>query len=121
MVNRHKRTLSRHQLGSSLSKGYTAPPGKNIPLNDDFEEKQQRRKERNEQDEKNRHILLTPYKQTKSKQTNTPSTADKTDVSLSGFTPIPKVPVLANFEEWMKMATDNVENISCYWIILIRN
>ncbi|KAG5513927.1 hypothetical protein PMAC_000549 [Pneumocystis sp. 'macacae'] len=115
MVNQHKRTLSRHQFRSSSSKGYTSSLEKNVPLNNDFEEKQERRKKLNEQNEKNRHILLTPYKQTKLKQTNTPSTSEKTDVSFSGFTPAPKVPVLANFEEWMKMATDNKINATNSW------
>jgi len=29
-------------------------------------------------------------------------------VSGNGVTPMKRVPILANFEEWMKMATDNV-------------
>ncbi|KAG5437526.1 hypothetical protein PCANB_000954 [Pneumocystis canis] len=114
MVNQHKRTLS-HQFGPSSSKGYTVPSGKKAPLNDDVKEKQQRRKERNKENGKNNNILITPYKQTKSKQVNTPSTEDKTDISFHGSTPVPKVPVLANFEEWMKMATDNKINATNSW------
>ncbi|KAG4305649.1 hypothetical protein PORY_001205 [Pneumocystis oryctolagi] len=110
----HRRKTSRYQLGSSSSK-YTVSSGKDVPLNDDVEEKQQRKKERSKQDEKNRHVLMTPYKQVKSKRTDTPSTSDKTEMSFSGSTPVPKVPVLANFEEWMKMATDNKINATNSW------
>jgi condensin complex subunit 2 len=31
-------------------------------------------------------------------------------VGGSALTPMKRVPILANFEEWMKMATDNVRN-----------
>ncbi|EMR08860.1 hypothetical protein PNEG_02646 [Pneumocystis murina B123] len=117
MANQHKRTLSRHQFGLSSSKRTRVPSAQHIPLNDDVEEKQLRRKERTEQDEKNRNMLITPstpYKQMKSKM-NSPSTTSNTDISFSGFASAPKVPVLANFEEWMKMATDNKINASNSW------
>lgn len=117
MVNQHKRTLSKHQLGPSFSKRTRVPSSQHILLNDDAEEKQMRRKERTEQDEKNLHMLITPstpYKQIKSK-ISSPSTMSNTDMSLSGFTPALKVPILANFEEWMKMATDNKINATNSW------
>jgi condensin complex subunit 2 len=31
-------------------------------------------------------------------------------VSGTAVTPMKRVPIMANFEEWMKMATDNVRN-----------
>lgn len=33
----------------------------------------------------------------------------------SGVTPMKRVPILANFEEWMKMATDNKINATNSW------
>jgi condensin complex subunit 2 len=37
------------------------------------------------------------------------------DVSGRGVTPMKRVPILANFEEWMKMATDNKINANNSW------
>lgn len=36
-------------------------------------------------------------------------------VSASAMTPMKRVPILANFEEWMKMATDNKINATNSW------
>ena len=36
-------------------------------------------------------------------------------VTGSGVTPMKRVPILANFEEWMKMATDNKINANNSW------
>ena len=36
-------------------------------------------------------------------------------VASSAMTPIKRVPILANFEEWMKMATDNKINATNSW------
>lgn len=36
-------------------------------------------------------------------------------VAASAMTPIKRVPILANFEEWMKMATDNKINATNSW------
>ncbi len=36
-------------------------------------------------------------------------------VSNSAVTPMKRVPILANFEEWMKMATDNKINATNSW------
>lgn len=36
-------------------------------------------------------------------------------VPISAVTPIKRVPILANFEEWMKMATDNKINATNSW------
>lgn len=43
--------------------------------------------------------------------------ADDDDVVVSGtaVTPMKRVPILANFEEWMKMATDNKINATNSW------
>jgi len=42
---------------------------------------------------------------------NTPQQDDDQDgmyIGGAAVTPMKRVPILANFEEWMKMATDNV-------------
>lgn len=39
----------------------------------------------------------------------------ESDVSGRGVTPMKRVPILANFEEWMKMATDNKINANNSW------
>lgn len=36
-------------------------------------------------------------------------------VAVSAMTPMKRVPILANFEEWMKMATDNKINATNSW------
>ena len=36
-------------------------------------------------------------------------------LAASAMTPIKRVPILANFEEWMKMATDNKINATNSW------
>ena len=36
-------------------------------------------------------------------------------VAASAMTPMKRVPILANFEEWMKMATDNKINAANSW------
>ena len=36
-------------------------------------------------------------------------------VATSAMTPVKRVPILANFEEWMKMATDNKINAANSW------
>ena len=38
-----------------------------------------------------------------------------TVVAASAMTPMKRVPILANFEEWMKMATDNKINAANSW------
>ncbi len=37
------------------------------------------------------------------------------DYGTSAMTPMKRVPILANFEEWMKMATDNKINATNSW------
>ena len=40
---------------------------------------------------------------------------DEDTVTVNGLTPMKRVPILANFEEWMKMATDNKINATNSW------
>lgn len=48
---------------------------------------------------------------------HTPSNDDKENdgPDVGGVTPMKRVPILANFEEWMKMATDNKINATNSW------
>lgn len=63
----------------------------------------------------------TPVRKRKSFAGGSPGTPGKEndgDVFATGsnVTPVKRVPILANFEEWMKMATDNVRSDSpAYW------
>lgn len=110
-----------------------------IPLNDDAQEKKGRfhsRKARHEKQisELQQAAAGTPKKgfrladlDTASPRSNprTPGRAggeqyadeDEDDVVVvgSGVTPMKRVPILANFEEWMKMATDNKINAANSW------
>jgi condensin complex subunit 2 len=57
-------------------------------------------------------LAATPMRKRRSINTQSPRTpADGEDglhVSGTAVTPMKRVPLLANFEEWMKLATDNV-------------
>lgn len=92
-----------------------------LPLNDDKEEKSVRFKSRQALHEIQMNSLkaavATPRKRQSLSQTASPHTplgddkenADRLDaVAGHAVTPMKRVPILANFEEWMKMATDNV-------------
>ncbi|GAO47125.1 barren [Saitoella complicata NRRL Y-17804] len=91
-----------------------------IPTNDDENEKAARRAVRVAQDDLRRSTIVaaaSPRKQ--SMAVGGPSTparkVNSVDPAGVGRSPVPKVPVLANFEEWMKMATDNKINAANSW------
>ncbi|KAI1504385.1 condensin complex subunit 2/barren [Biscogniauxia marginata] len=129
--------VSRRSAGSRKASG--GSPFKSplkIPLNDDAQEKKGRLHSRKALHEKQINELQaaanTPAKRAglrladidnASPRSNphTPRhvTADDDDVvvvgSGSGVTPMKRVPILANFEEWMKMATDNKINANNSW------
>ncbi|ETS87989.1 hypothetical protein PFICI_01817 [Pestalotiopsis fici W106-1] len=110
-----------------------------IPLNDDHSEKKGRAKDRQALHEKQINDLkaaaATPLRkasfrrsdfhdQSPSSDPRTPSRrgqqtiADDDEVLYVGgssVTPMKRVPILANFEEWMKMATDNKINATNSW------
>ena len=88
-------------------------------LNDDSAEKRQRREERvaNKHLERKKVVAAatthgSPLRNnTHTTPTSPPRTPNGTvlqSVVDGPHTPVRKVPILANFEEWMKMATDNV-------------
>jgi condensin complex subunit 2 len=89
-----------------------------IPLNDDRQEKANRLHSRQAQHEMHMSQIkaaATPMrKQRRSLLANSPHTPgqdgddDILAVSGTAVTPMKRVPIMANFEEWMKMATDNV-------------
>jgi condensin complex subunit 2 len=86
-------------------------------LNDDSAEKRQRREERvaNKHLERKKVVAAATHgSPLRNANHTTPASPPRTPngtvlQAVDGpHTPIRKVPILANFEEWMKMATDNV-------------
>ncbi|KAL8697539.1 MAG: hypothetical protein Q9224_002261 [Gallowayella concinna] len=106
-----------------------------IPLNDDRKEKAVRLQSRQALDELRMNSLkaaaspvrkLNNYQRAASDSPKTPraqAVRDKenledgglTVVASSAMTPMKRIPLLANFEEWMKMATDNKINATNSW------
>jgi condensin complex subunit 2 len=98
-----------------------------IPLNDDKEEKAQRLQNRqalhSRQMDQIKAAAATPQRKRRSMAfagdgPATPSQDDDHDpygVRGDHVTPMKRVPILANFEEWMKMATDNKINAANSW------
>ncbi|PFH59186.1 hypothetical protein XA68_12694 [Ophiocordyceps unilateralis] len=102
-----------------------------IPLNDDAQEKGQRMNSRKALHERQINQLkaaATPRKPAmrldnsenaspRSTTGGTPRSGEAEDeaITVGGVTPMKRVPILANFEEWMKMATDNKINATNSW------
>ncbi|CAJ2501081.1 Uu.00g039340.m01.CDS01 [Anthostomella pinea] len=127
----------RASASSRTASASTASPFKSplkIPLNDDAREKKGRLQSRKVLYEKQINELqaaaATPAKkggvrladiENASPRSNprTPRRGgdddDEVFVVGSGVTPMKRVPILANFEEWMKMATDNKINAANSW------
>lgn len=114
----------------------TSTPQKNspikVPLNDDMGEKAARKEARQALHDRQMNQIkaavktpmpprrYTSYNREGSDSPATPrgSTGHRgrdSDVSGRGVTPMKRVPILANFEEWMKMATDNKINANNSW------
>ena len=99
--------------------------GVQIPLNDDDEEKAQRLQNRKALQSRQMSSLkaaaATPRKGRRSLGGEggpaTPSQDDDDPYGVRGdhVTPMKRVPILANFETWMKMATDNKINANNSW------
>ncbi|KAH9902177.1 barren protein [Xylariomycetidae sp. FL2044] len=132
--------VPRGSAGSRKASG-TASPFKSplkIPLNDDAQEKKGRLHSRKALHEKQINELqaaaATPARKAavrladldNASPRSNPRTPrrggeddddDDDDVVVvgSGVTPMKRVPILANFEEWMKMATDNKINATNSW------
>ncbi|KAH9878318.1 hypothetical protein IAQ61_001589 [Plenodomus lingam] len=93
-----------------------------VPLNDDRQEKAERRHALHEQQRNSLRSSGTPGRRRISlaagqNSPHTPSQdVDMPDVAGTAVTPMKRVmPLLANFEEWMKMATDNKINANNSW------
>lgn len=102
-----------------------------IPLNDDKEEKAARLQSRQALHSKQMNQLKAAANATPQKRgrrslggdgnLHTPTQDDEDDganvygVRGDHVTPMKRVPILANFEEWMKMATDNKINATNSW------
>ncbi|OGE52528.1 hypothetical protein PENARI_c010G11651 [Penicillium arizonense] len=115
--------------------GGTSTPHKNspvkIPLNDDMGEKAARKEARqalhDRQMSQIKAAVKTPmpprrYTSYNREGSDSPATprgsshrGRESDVNGRAVTPMKRVPILANFEEWMKMATDNKINANNSW------
>ena len=111
--------------GPSLhSMRYELMRNRRIPLNDDKQEKAKRLQSRqafHEAQMNSFKAAASPARKRRSMGANAgdgPQTprdnGDSQDMYVGGsaVTPMKRVPILANFEEWMKMATDNVRDPS---------
>ncbi|KAI1083251.1 barren [Whalleya microplaca] len=129
--------IPRASAGKRTTSGSSGSPFKSplkIPLNDDAQERKGRLHSRKALHERQINQLqaaaATPAKkaairladgENASPRSNprTPRRAgdddDEVFVVGSGVTPMKRVPILANFEEWMKMATDNKINATNSW------
>ncbi|KAH7376103.1 condensin complex component cnd2 [Plectosphaerella cucumerina] len=131
------RKASARANSSGVASPYKNSPVK-IPLNDDVSEKAKRMHSRQAYHERQISQLKaaahgTPGRKSSmnldenaspSSDPRTPRTArgrregdDDDDIYVGGsaVTPMKRVPILANFEEWMKMATDNKINAANSW------
>lgn len=112
------------QSGASLASSFGSPS--KIPLNDDKEEKAKRLQSRQalhsrQMSQIKAAAATTPQRKRRSMGVGEdgPSTPSQEDdgygVRGEHVTPMKRVPILANFEEWMKMATDNKINATNSW------
>jgi len=94
-----------------------------IPLNDDRQEKANRLQSRQAAHEVQMNQIrsaATPMRKRRSllgASPRTPGQDDEDGLTVAGtaVTPMKRVPIMANFEEWMKMATDNKINATNSW------
>ncbi|KAJ4301066.1 hypothetical protein N0V90_003156 [Kalmusia sp. IMI 367209] len=100
-----------------------ATPQRSVPLNDDRQEKAQRRDARNQAQRDSMRTSGTPGRKRMSiapqDSPHTPAIdqdVDMPDVTGTAVTPMKRAPpLLANFEEWIKLATDNKINANNSW------
>ena len=115
-----------HQSKSTHRVGVPHKTLKSGSLNDDSAEKRARREERvaNKHLERQKVVAAaathgSPIRNgrhaTPSSPPRTPNGTVLKAIDGASSTPIKKVPILANFEEWMKMATDNVSPYNVRW------
>ncbi|KAH6660082.1 condensin complex subunit 2/barren [Truncatella angustata] len=129
--------MPRKSVGSRAPSSLMGDSPLKIPLNDDHSEKKGRSKERQALHEKQINNLkaaaATPVRKSSYRLSDldnqSPSSIQRTPaqrraqvdedevlyVGGSSVTPMKRVPILANFEEWMKMATDNKINAANSW------
>ncbi|KAK4897560.1 hypothetical protein LTR27_004704 [Elasticomyces elasticus] len=115
------------RVRSTAQPTYAESPAKKvtIPLNDDLHEKAARLQSRKLLASKQLDTLKAAASPHRSKTyrasigdngaPHTPSQDQNRAAFDDGVTPMKRVPLLANFEEWMKMATDNKINAANSW------
>ena len=113
----------RASASQSAANAYASPVKTvSIPLNDDNSEKAQRLQSRKALHNKQMDQLkaaASPARKRRSIGADGPHTPSQDDAQYGvrgdAVTPMKRVPILANFEEWMKMATDNKINATNSW------
>jgi len=116
------------QMGSNFIAARALKSPVKIPLNDDAQEKAKRLHSRhalNDMQKKQIRAAVSPMrKHTNSPSFNTPRRISRMEEDLEGglttvsgttFTPLKRVPILAHFEEWIRMASDNKINTTNSW------
>lgn len=91
-----------------------------MPFNDDVQEKAQRLKSRHAlySIQKNQFKLaVSPVR--KISKFDVGKSSPPSSTSAIPFTPIKRVPILANFEEWIRLATDNKINATNSWNVAL--
>ncbi|KAH7328764.1 condensin complex subunit 2/barren [Stachybotrys elegans] len=124
---------ARSTSGSMAASPFKSPV--KIPLNDDAQEKGKRMNSRKALHEKQINEIkaaatprkgsvrledlesASPRSDPRTPRAGHGADVDDEDVTVGGVgvTPMKRVPILANFEEWMKMATDNKINATNSW------
>lgn len=112
------------QSAASLASSHSPSKAVQIPLNDDKEEKAKRLQSRqalhSQQMSQIKAAAATPQRKRRSMGLGEGPSTPSQDDDVYGMrgehvTPMKRVPILANFEEWMKMATDNKINATNSW------
>ncbi|KAL2866773.1 condensin subunit BRN1 [Aspergillus lucknowensis] len=121
--------VAKHRRSNGASTPQKNSPLK-IPLNDDIGEKAARMEARQARHDRQMDQIKAAVKTpmaprrytTYDRSSMSPSTPQgsghrnrDSDAHGRGVTPMKRVPILANFEEWMKMATDNKINATNSW------
>jgi len=119
-IKTRKRVKDDQTMQRSKSSHKVGAPHKSLAadsfINDDSAEKRKRREERVAEKHLERKKVVaaavhhgSPLRNSSGAPSSPPRTPNGTVLqNVEHHTPVKKVPILANFEEWMKMATDNV-------------
>jgi condensin complex subunit 2 len=91
-----------------------------IPLNDDSAEKAKRQKERTLLQSIQRQKMLaaaSPSSRADVGSPITPRSVGQRGETIDAVTPLKKVPLLANWEQWLKAVSDNVRALLLFSLL----